>query len=200
MCAGVAAATCLLLSAAALAQPAAAASAPAEATAKPPVLNSNLDAALFYQLLIGEIELGGGHAGNAYQILLDAARRTRDEELFRRATEIALHARAGDQALTAASAWRTAHPESLDALRLQLQILLSMNRTAELAEPPPTGPAVANAPGRSRIALVGAALVTLVALVVTWWATHRPSDRLANVAEAPGGSWSSTTTSCPRPG
>jgi serine/threonine protein kinase len=61
--------------------------------------------------------------------------------------------------------------------------------SAELAEPPPTGPAVANAPGRSRIALVGAALVTLVALVVTWWATHRPSDRLANVAEAPGGSF-----------
>ena len=133
--AGVAAATFLLISAAALAQPAAAASAPAEATAKPPVLNSNLDAALFYQLLIGEIELSDGHAGNAYQILLDAARRTRDEQLFRRATEIALHARAGEQALTAVSAWRTAHPESLDALRLQLQILLSMNRTAELAEP-----------------------------------------------------------------
>ena len=55
--------------------------------------------------------------------------------MFRRATEIALHARAGEQALTAVSAWRTAHPESLDALRLQLQILLSMNRTAELAEP-----------------------------------------------------------------
>ena len=151
--AGVAAATFLLLSAAAPAQPAAAASAPAEAAAKPPVLNSNLDAALFYQLLIGEIELGGGHAGNAYQILLDAARRTRDEQLFRRATEIALHARAGEQALTATTAWRSAHPESLDALRLQLQILLSMNRTSELAEP--LQALLAATPAAERESLIG---------------------------------------------
>ncbi len=33
--------------------------------------------------------------------MLDAARRTKDEQLFRRATEIALQARAGDQALSA---------------------------------------------------------------------------------------------------
>ena len=52
---------------------------------------------------------------------------------------------------------------------------------ADLAEAPPVGPTVANAPGRSRIAVVGAALVTLVAVNVTWWATHRPSDRLADV-------------------
>ena len=58
--------------------------------------------------------------------------------------------------------------------------------SAELAEPPPTGPAAANAPGRSRIAVVGAALVTLAALNVTLWATHRPSDRLADVSKAPG--------------
>ena len=113
----------------------AASEAAAEAPAKPPVHNSNIDAALFYQLLIGEIELNAGHAGNAYQILLDAARRSRDEQLFRRATEIALHARAGEQALAATQAWRVAHPESMQALRLQLQILLSMNRTSELGEP-----------------------------------------------------------------
>jgi hypothetical protein len=86
-------------------------------------------------LLIGEIELRSGQAGNAYQIMLDAARRTRDEPLFRRATEIALQARAGEQALAATRAWRTARPESMDALRLQLQILLSMNRMRGPAEP-----------------------------------------------------------------
>ncbi len=107
----------------------------AAAAAKPSVLNSNLDAPLFYQLLIGEIELSAGQAGNAYQILLDAARRSRDEQLFRRATEIALQARAGEQALAATRAWRTARPESLEAIRLQLQILLSLNRPNELAEP-----------------------------------------------------------------
>ncbi len=101
----------------------------------PAVVNSDIDAPLFYQLLIGEIELGAGEAGNAYQIMLDAARRTRDEQLFRRATEIALQARAGEQALSATRAWRSARPESLEAIRLQLQILLSMNRMSDLPEP-----------------------------------------------------------------
>jgi len=97
--------------------------------------NSALDAPLFYQLLIGEIELRAGEAGTAYQVILDAARRTGDEALFRRAVDIALGARAGEQALAAARAWRTAKPDSLDALRVQLQILVAMNRADELAEP-----------------------------------------------------------------
>jgi len=42
------------------------------------VENSNLDAALFYQLLLSEIELRDGQAGTAYQLMLDAARRGRD--------------------------------------------------------------------------------------------------------------------------
>lgn len=107
----------------------------AQDKAPPEVVNSAIDAPLFYQLLIGEIELGAGEAGNAYQIMLDAARRTRDEQLFRRSTEIALQARAGEQALAATRAWRSARPESLEAIRLQLQILLSLNRMNDLAEP-----------------------------------------------------------------
>ena len=68
------------------------------AQADPPT-HSRLDAQLFYQLLIGEIELRGGQAGTAYEVVLDAARKTRDEQLFRHATDIALQARAGEQAL-----------------------------------------------------------------------------------------------------
>ncbi len=120
---------------------------------KPPVVNSAIDAPLFYQLLIGEIELAAGQAGNAYQIMLDAARRTRDEQLFRRATEIALQARAGDQALAATRAWRTARPESLEAIRLQLQILLSMNRMNELSEP--IRALIAGTPAAERAAVIG---------------------------------------------
>jgi tetratricopeptide (TPR) repeat protein len=97
--------------------------------------NSNLDAPLFYQLLIGELELRGGEAGNAFEVLLDAARRTRDEELFRRAVDIALQARAGEQALVATQAWRSARPESLDALRYQVQLLTALNRLADVGEP-----------------------------------------------------------------
>ena len=112
--------------------PGAAAQGP-EAGTPPP--RSALDSRLFYQLLIGELELRGGQAGTAYEVILDAARRTKDEALFRRAVDIALGARAGEQALAATRAWRTARPESLDALRLQLQILVALNRIGELAEP-----------------------------------------------------------------
>ena len=99
------------------------------------VVNSNLTAPLFYQLLIGEIELREGAAGTAYEVLLDAARKTREEQLFRRATDIALQARAGDQALAAVQAWRAALPASLEALRYQVQLLVALNRVAETVEP-----------------------------------------------------------------
>jgi tetratricopeptide (TPR) repeat protein len=97
--------------------------------------NSDLDAQLFYQLLIGEIELSSGSAGTAYEVMLDAARRSRDEQLFRRATDIAIQARAGDQALAAARAWRTALPESQEAHRYILQLLVTLNRSSETLEP-----------------------------------------------------------------
>jgi tetratricopeptide (TPR) repeat protein len=107
----------------------------AAAHAQAPVQNSGLDAPLFYQLLIGEMELRTGEPGAAYQVILDAARRTKDDTLFRRAIDVALHARAGDEALSATKAWRTVNPKSLDALRMQLQILSALNRLPEAAEP-----------------------------------------------------------------
>ena len=110
-----------------------AAAALTDAAAAP--LRSALDAPLFYQLLIGEIELRGGEVGNAYAVLLDAARRTRDESLFRRSVDVALQARAGDKALAAARAWRQTLPHSLEALRYELQLLAALNRSAESAEP-----------------------------------------------------------------
>lgn len=111
-----------------------AAAGPAPAPAEPP-LRSALDAPLFYQLLIGEMELRGGQPAAAFEILLDAARRTRDEALFRRAVDIALQGRAGDRALAAARAWRTAVPQSRDALRMQLQILSALGRLKEAGDP-----------------------------------------------------------------
>ena len=108
-----------------------AAEAPATA-ASAPIVNSDIDAPLFYQLLIGELELQGGQPGVAYQVMLDAARRTGDEELFRRVVQIALQARAGDQAVIAARAWRDAVPESLEAHRTLIQLLALLNRPAEV--------------------------------------------------------------------
>jgi tetratricopeptide (TPR) repeat protein len=106
-------------------------------TVKPaaPISNSALDDRLMYQLLVAEMALAQGDTSTAYDWMLDAARRTRDEGLFRRSTDVALQARAGEQALAATKAWRLARPESVEALRTQLQILLVMQRTDSLAEP-----------------------------------------------------------------
>ena len=99
------------------------------------VQNSALNAPLFHQLLISEIELREGDVSASYQLMLDAARRTGDEQLYRRATEIALQARAGDEALGAVKAWRQAVPNSAEALRYQIQLLVQLNRTADVVEP-----------------------------------------------------------------
>ncbi|MGZ5250398.1 MAG: tetratricopeptide repeat protein [Caldimonas sp.] len=118
---------------------AAAAAAPtaalAQTVAVAAVQNSALDGPLFYQLLIGELKLGSGDTATGYQLLLDAARRSKDEALFRRVTDIALQARAGEQALAAVLAWREAVPESQEALRYHVQMLIALNRVAEAAEP-----------------------------------------------------------------
>jgi tetratricopeptide (TPR) repeat protein len=105
----------------------------ANASAAPP--SSELDAPLFYQLLVGEMELRSGQPGVAYQVLLDAARRTGDSELFRRVVNIALQARAGDQALIAARAWREAVPDSVEAHQMIIQLLAALNRPADVTAP-----------------------------------------------------------------
>jgi tetratricopeptide (TPR) repeat protein len=107
----------------------------AKADKKEPVENSKLDRQLFYQLLIGEIQQREGEPGEAYQIMLDAARRNPDDQLFRRTTDIAVQARAGDQALLAVRAWRQSLPQSLEALRYQIQLLIALNRIGESLEP-----------------------------------------------------------------
>ena len=99
------------------------------------VQNSSMDASLFYQMLIGELELRHGAAGEAYATLMDAARRSGDEGLFRRAVQIALQARAGDQALSAVQAWRTAQPKSTEAMRYQIELLIALNRPTEAMQP-----------------------------------------------------------------
>lgn len=147
------------------------ASAPTQAAnASPLVENSELDARLFYQVLIGEIQLNSGDAGSAFQLVLDAARRSKSTQLFRRAIEIALKARAGDSALVAAKAWRAAWPESLDALRYEVQLLVALNRPAETAEP--LQALLKLTPAPQRVALING-LPSLFA---------RSTERIANAA------------------
>ncbi len=95
---------------------------------------SALDAPLIYQILIGELELSSGRAGQAFEVLFDAARRTRDENLYKRAVQVALQSRSADHVQSAVTAWRRALPQSLDALRYQLQISVGLNRPDDAAQ------------------------------------------------------------------
>ncbi len=100
---------------------------------KPP-LASALDSALFYQILVGEMSAQAGDAGSAFQLILDAARKTSNADLFERAIELALRNRAGDSALQAAQAWGRALPSSRDALRYHLQIVIGLNKLPEAVD------------------------------------------------------------------
>ena len=124
--------------------------------AAPPrkIENSSLTGPLFEQLLVSEIEVREGDLAAAYQLMLDAARRTKDDQLFRRSTEIALQGRAGDDALVAVKAWRLANPDSIDALRYQVQLLVQLNRTADVVEP--LQALLKATPATQRSALIGA--------------------------------------------
>jgi len=112
--------------------PAAAAS-DGTANASQPVVSA-LTAEMFYEVLLGELTARGGEPGEGYGLILNAARQSRDPELFQRAVEIALQARAGDAALSAARAWKTSLPNSREARRVELQILIALNRIGETTD------------------------------------------------------------------
>ena len=134
--------------------PRAAVAAPdADKPAKEPAQPSAMTAQSFYEVLVGEMSLRTGEAGAGFSLLLDSARRTRDPKLFQRATEVALQARSADAALEAVRAWKETLPDSHEARRLELQILIAMGRLsetpdllkAELADTPlPERPALMN--------------------------------------------------------
>jgi tetratricopeptide (TPR) repeat protein len=98
------------------------------------LMRSRLDRQLFLQVLIGEIELREGEVGTAYEVMLEAAKRSKEEQIFKRTVDIALQAGAGEQALAAAKTWREEMPQSLDAHRYVIQILVALNRPADTAD------------------------------------------------------------------
>jgi predicted Zn-dependent protease len=108
---------------------------PAPQPASEPATPSPLSAELFYELLLGEINAHGEEPGSGYSLILDAARKTNDPALYQRAVEIAFQSRSGESALQAARAWKQAFPQSRDANRFVLQILIALNRVADTLEP-----------------------------------------------------------------
>ena len=105
--------------------------APAASTAAAAPTRSALDGVLFYQVLVSELELRAGNPALAYQVMMEAAKRSRDEALYRRAVDIALGAQAGEQAAEALRQWRQALPQSRQAAEIDTQMLVALGRFAD---------------------------------------------------------------------
>jgi len=118
-------------------------------TAEPAPQPTALDAELFYQLLLGELDAQGAEPAAGYSLILDAARKTSDPALYQRAVDMAFQARSGDAALQAAKAWKQAFPDSREANRYVLQILVALNRVVESADPLKAEIALADAKERN---------------------------------------------------
>jgi tetratricopeptide (TPR) repeat protein len=97
--------------------------------------NSVLSGELLYEILLGEMNLREGQPVAGFSLLLDAARKSNDVQLYERAVEIALQARSGDGALLAARSWSQAWPQDRKANNQVLQILLALNQLNESIEP-----------------------------------------------------------------
>ena len=93
------------------------------------------DAEIFYEILLGEITTRSGDPSSGYALMLEAARTSNDENIYKRAADIALQARSGEAALAAANAWKDAWPQSREANRYVLQLLVALNRIADTAAP-----------------------------------------------------------------
>lgn len=90
--------------------------------------NSKLNAEWMLMILLAEMKAVQGDSGGGYSLMLEAARKSGDEQIYKRAVEIALAARSGPPALNAAKAWKQAHPTSREANKYVLQIFVALNQ------------------------------------------------------------------------
>lgn len=128
---------------------------PSGTTATDSVSNSKIDSELFYQLLLGEININNGDANTGFAYLLDAARKTNDARLYERALDVALASRSGEAALQASRAWRQAQPNSILASERLFQVLVALSRLPESVEP--LRALLANAPVAQRAGVIARA-------------------------------------------
>ena len=136
-----------LAGAGALAQ---AATAPPPKELSQPVVSS-LGAQKFYDHLVGEMSARTGEPAAGISLMLDSARRTKDPALYQRAVEMALQSRSYEVALQAVRAWKQAFPQSREANRWLLQILVGLNRLQESVEPLKAEIALADAADRNAV-------------------------------------------------
>ena len=135
--------------------------------------NSAMTGELLYEILLGEMNLRQGEPAAGFSLLLDAAKKSNDVQLYDRAVEIALQARSGDGALLAARAWSQAWPKDRKANNQLLQILLAVNQVSESLEP--LKKEIALAPDAERDATIN--------LIPRHYARVTDKKRAANIAQ-----------------
>jgi len=113
---------------------------------------SALNASIFYQVMLAELSFNNGDIGSAYSLMLHAARESNDSQLFQRSVDIGLSGRDANAAVGAAKAWQQALPQSQEADRYLLQLLIGLNRLPETLAP--LQRSVARAPSPERGALI----------------------------------------------
>jgi tetratricopeptide (TPR) repeat protein len=123
------------------------------AAAKAPE-RSALNASIFYQVMLAELSFNNGDIRAAYSLMLYAARESNEAQLFQRAVDMALSGRDANAAVGAAKAWQQALPQSQEADRYLLQLLIGLNRLPETLVP--LQRSVARAAPAERAALVTA--------------------------------------------
>jgi tetratricopeptide (TPR) repeat protein len=87
---------------------------------------------ILYQLLAADMAAQSGDQGVAFNTYLKLARETRDPRLARRAAEIAIGARAPEQALQAARLWRELSPASRPAAQMFETLALTTGKFDEV--------------------------------------------------------------------
>ncbi|MES2319754.1 MAG: tetratricopeptide repeat protein [Pseudomonadota bacterium] len=83
-----------------------------------------LTSELLYKLMKAELEFQDGNWQSPYMTMLGLAQQTRDPRLARRATEIALAAKQGGEALAAVRLWRELAPGSDEAAQAYLGLVV----------------------------------------------------------------------------
>jgi tetratricopeptide (TPR) repeat protein len=104
----------------------------AQATPQPPAdsaeESTQLNETTLFDLLLGEIALQRGDPALAARTYLEAAKRTRDPRVARRAVEVASFARQPELSLDAARTWYALEPDSPQALQVLAAVLVAAKR------------------------------------------------------------------------
>jgi tetratricopeptide (TPR) repeat protein len=108
-----------------------AAAAAADAAAGPPLPDVELTGTLLFEIVAAEVAIQRGENSAAFATLMKAAQDTADPRLARRATEVALAARAVAQAMEAATLWRQLDSASPEANQTYSALLVANGRYDE---------------------------------------------------------------------